>query len=851
MSIESALQTALSGLQATQAQIQVISGNVANVQTPGYSRETLPQESVVNSVATSVETGAVQRAVDQVLNTNLTNQMTTASAASTLDTYYKQIDSLLGQVGNGASVNQALDKFSSAMQAVATSPQDPVAQGAAVSAGQTLAQTLNQLSAGIQSIRQGTDSAIAADVQTLNTALKSIATINSQVSQLQAEGQSTAALQDQRDQALQQVAQLVGVTSFVTGDGSMMVVTTSGQTLVDPIGAGTFSYTPAGNVTATTTLSGIKLNGVDITNQITTGTLGALRQLRDTDLPGLTAQLNQFTDNLFNATAVTQSGAILQNNGGVPAQGDTFTATVDSNTYTTLPLPANPTMASIANALTAQFKARASVTMSGGPPLAGDVFSATVDGTPFNTTALAGAGPFSSTDVVNALNTTLTTINVPVTLNAPATGDKFDVTLNGTTYTTAALAGGGPYTLANIASAIQAAIPAGFTATVNGTNIQIQDTTGALKSATIALHAGGTGTETFGAGVQTSTYSASLDSSGNIVVADSAGNPITLSLSKLAGPGTETFAPAQLTTLSASVSGGNVVVTDSSGKPMSISVATNPIFTAGTPVVGTPSTIDLTQTSSSLNAGQTFDVKVEGTDYGTTTALQTGSTSLTDVANAIQSVFTAKGVAFTATVVGGKIRISDPAGNPMTASITLNGGPGSEALTVQTLMNPLNTLNSALGATNDANHFFAAVNIASGVDNSASIQVNPSLIANTSLLLQGATGPDPTISQNLLNNLGANYTFAAAGAFTNSTTTTLGAYSSQIIGQAASTAASASSNSSFQSQLQSQLSTQAASVSGVNIDEELSNLIQYQNSYGANAKVMTVIQTLYDTLMKM
>ena len=54
MSIGSALETALSGLTATQAQIQVISGNIANVQTPGYSRETLPQETVVTSVANSV-----------------------------------------------------------------------------------------------------------------------------------------------------------------------------------------------------------------------------------------------------------------------------------------------------------------------------------------------------------------------------------------------------------------------------------------------------------------------------------------------------------------------------------------------------------------------------------------------------------------------------------------------------------------------------------------------------------------------------------------------------------------------------------------------------------------------------
>src|SRR5579864_1181091 len=483
MSIASALETALSGLRATQAQIQVISGNVANVQTPGYSRETLPQETVVNSVATGVETGAVQRVVDQVLNTNLTNQMTTTSAATTLESYYKQIDSLLGQVGSGASINQALDKFTSALQAVATSPQDPVAQGAAVSAGKTVAQTLNQLSAGIQFIRQGTDSAIATDVKTLNTSLTSIAAINSQISQLQAEGQSTAVLQDQRDQALQQVAQLIGVNSFVTSDGSLVVVSTSGQTLVDQIGAGTFTYTPAGNVNAATALSGIKLNGVDITSQITSGSLGALRQLRGTDLPGLTAQLNQFTDNLFNATAVTASGVILTNSGGTPAAGDTFTATIDSSTYNTLPLPANPTLTDIANALTTQFKARASVAVSGGAPQTGDVFSATIDGSPFNTAALAGAGPFTSTDIVNALNNTLTAINVPVTVGTSVLGDKLDVTVNGTTFTTAGLPAAA--TITQMAAAIQAVLPANFTAIVNGGNIEIQDSSGILNSASI------------------------------------------------------------------------------------------------------------------------------------------------------------------------------------------------------------------------------------------------------------------------------------------------------------------------------------------------------------------------------
>lgn len=757
MSIESALWTALAGLNATQAQIQVVSGNVANVQTPGYSRETLPQETVVNATQTSVKTGAVQRVIDQVLNNNLTNQTTVASAASTLATYTQQIDSLLGQVGAGATVNDALNKFATALQAAATTPQDPVAQGAAVSAGVALAQALNQLSAGVDSIRQGTDLALSTDIGTLNTALQSIANTNAQISQLKAEGQSTAVLEDQRDQALNQVAQFLGVTSYITSDGEMTVMTQTGQALVDSVGAKTLSYTLSGNVNASTTLSSVKLDGIDITSKLTTGSIGALLQMRDVNLPGITAELNQFTNNLFNATAVSNSGVTLTSGGGDPAAGDTFTATIDGVNYTTQALPANPSM----------------------------------------------------TDVANALNAALTKIDVPVTVNTPATGDQFDVTINGTTYTTAALSGPGPFTATDIASAIQAAIPANFTATVNGGNIEIIDNSGPLTSASIALHSGGTGTETFGAGVQATTFSASA-------------------------------------------AGGVITFADSSGNPITAALVANPMFVAGTPNnSGTPTTIDFTQPSGSFNIGQTFDVVVDGTDFGTTTALPTGSASLAGVATAIQNLLTAKGSGFTASVVGGKLEIADPAGNPITASVTLNGGPGSETFSAGLATSPLNTLNSGLGATNDASHFFSGVNIASGVDNAATIQVNPSLIANNALLLQGATGPDPSISQNLFANLNKNYTFAAAGAFTNSTSTTLGDYSSQIIGQAASMAAAAKDNSTFQSQLQSQLATQAGAVSGVNIDEELSNLIQYQNAYSANARVITVVQTLYQTLLQM
>jgi len=161
----------------------------------------------------------------------------------------------------------------------------------------------------------------------------------------------------------------------------------------------------------------------------------------------------------------------------------------------------------------------------------------------------------------------------------------------------------------------------------------------------------------------------------------------------------------------------------------------------------------------------------------------------------------------------------------------------------------LGTANSGLGATNDAKHFFAGVDTTNGVDNAATIQVHPDLLANASLLNGTAVNPDPSISQALAAGVSAPVSFAAAGNFTSATTTTLGDYASQILGQAANASAAATDNSKFQTNLQSSFAARASSVSGVNIDQELANLTVYQNMYAASAHVMTAVQNMLDALM--
>jgi len=467
MSLNVALQYALSGLTTTQAQLQVLSGNIANAQTPGYSRETLPQTSTpATTGGAGVVTGAIQRVTDKILQASVLQQTSTAGTASTLDDYLKQVQTLIGQVDAGNTIGDAFNSFASAMQTLATTPQDPMAQQGAVNAAQQLAQNLNSLSSGIQSVRQSADSQIATDVGTLNGALDTIGQLNQQISGLQALGQPTATLEDQRDQAVAQVAQLVGISTYSRPDGTLEVLTAQGKTLVDGSIVQHFSYTQAGTVTAATPLSALTVDGIDVTSETTSGEIGGLLQMRDTALPDLTAEVNQFANNLFNVAAT----------------------------------------------------------------------------------------------------------------------------------------------------------------------------------------------------------------------------------------------------------------------------------------------------------------------------------------------------------------------------------PG------------LQTTNSGLGATNDANHIFAGVNIAAGVDNAATIQVNPDLLTNPALLDTGVGGPDPSIAQTLSSNLQGTATFAAAGTLP-ATTTSLNSYVGQIIGSAASAASAATSNAQDQSALLTQMQSQYTSETGVNLDSELSTLIIYQNAYSASARVISTIQSMYDALM--
>jgi len=324
VSINAAAHIALSSLLTTQVQMTVASANIANAGTQGYTEKTAKQASVVTGGAgAGVTITGISSTVDKLLLRSLMTATSDLGSADTKNTYLDQLQQLYGSTngndGSGTSLGNSLAALEAAVTALSATPDNASLQAGVVTALDAVAAQLRSTSSGIQALRSNADQQIASTVSDVNSQLQLIGTLNLQITQAAASGQPTGDLEDQRAQALQDIASKMDVSYFTNANGALQVYTTSGQALVDAA-VHTISYTPAANVTAATAysptppsgFSGIMVNGVDVTQQIKSGSIAALVNVRDTALPNAQAQLDQLATTLADSlNAVSNQGTAL------------------------------------------------------------------------------------------------------------------------------------------------------------------------------------------------------------------------------------------------------------------------------------------------------------------------------------------------------------------------------------------------------------------------------------------------------------------------------------------------------------------------------------------------------------
>lgn len=314
MSLSIARYSAYSALMTTQTQISVSSANIANADTEGYTKKTATQASTTTSgVGTGTTITGITSSVDKLLLKQLFSAESELGAATVADSYASQLQSYMGSVSGsedgGTSIADSLTSLESALSQLADTPESTTLQSQVVTALDDLAAQLRETSSNVQTLRSNADQEIDSSVDQVNDLLDSIDELNGEIAAASAAGNSTADLEDQRNQALKSLSSLMDINYLTNSNGAVQVYTTGGTALVDG-SVHHLSFTAASTVTADSVystsgssgLSGISVDGEDITAEITSGSIAALVEQRDEVLPAVQDELDEL--------AVTLAGAL-------------------------------------------------------------------------------------------------------------------------------------------------------------------------------------------------------------------------------------------------------------------------------------------------------------------------------------------------------------------------------------------------------------------------------------------------------------------------------------------------------------------------------------------------------------
>lgn len=314
-SLSASLWIAEQALQANQGALDVTTNNIANASTPGYSREVAdlteyaPQEEGGISYGTGVELQQIQSIRDQVLSLQIAQETAQQNSAQTQSNALQQVQGQFSSSSQGIGAD--LSSFFSSLSQLSTSPNSIPDRQAVLNAAQNVASDFNAAAANLNSVSSGLNQSVSHSVSQINNLSQQIAQLNGQVAVLQKEGKDPGVVEDQENQAINQLAQLTNVSETQSPDG-LTITTGSGTPLV--VGSQSFALQTGTNSSGNVT---VVSQGQDVTSTISGGALGGAIQVRDTDIPSVLTQLNNLASQFAaSVNSAQSSGYDLNGNKG-------------------------------------------------------------------------------------------------------------------------------------------------------------------------------------------------------------------------------------------------------------------------------------------------------------------------------------------------------------------------------------------------------------------------------------------------------------------------------------------------------------------------------------------------------
>lgn len=302
MSILTSLSIAARAMQAQQQAIQTTSHNIANVATPGYSRQRLNlttafpitegQLLLGNGVSVDGVTNVVNRFAEaELLGLNSTLGFTQAEA--------RALGGIQETFPVSGGINDALSAFFNAWSALSNNPGGQAERAALIGKATALGNQFQQARSLLTAAQYDADKGAVQVVGKINSVLSQIADYNRQIAAAESGGERANDLRDQRQVLLQEVSRLTGATVIGGEQGEQISVLAGGLLLVSGDRAATLDASNLGP-SGLHTVQYQSPEGLtfDATALFTKGELGGVLTMRDSEIPGMIGKLDQLAKSL-------------------------------------------------------------------------------------------------------------------------------------------------------------------------------------------------------------------------------------------------------------------------------------------------------------------------------------------------------------------------------------------------------------------------------------------------------------------------------------------------------------------------------------------------------------------------
>jgi flagellar hook-associated protein 1 len=316
MSLSSVFQIAQNSLSSMTRRTAVLSRNVNDASNPDYARRELQTITSINGS----QTLSVRRAADMALEKAALTALSNSAGQTLLSQRLGTLHGLLGGEGSGTLIQDRLTALHNGLQTLSASPANETLAISVLGDAKSLVGTIRTTAADIQTARSEADEDIGSLVAELNTLLGEFKLSNDAVKQGTQLGQDVNDAIDRRSAVLKQISEIVPVNSIVRDSNDLVLMTASGATLFET-NPRNISFSPSAPLAASTSGEPVVIDFTRFSimgngQAEATGKLDALLRLRDTILPGMQRQLDEFAHGLISSFAETDLSGVL-----APMQG--------------------------------------------------------------------------------------------------------------------------------------------------------------------------------------------------------------------------------------------------------------------------------------------------------------------------------------------------------------------------------------------------------------------------------------------------------------------------------------------------------------------------------------------------